>query len=292
MKYYVTIFPMMYQKETLNKLDENGVLISKIPYTKNFKYSLEFITSYALKNMEDYMDVGCREKVFNQVNWLVDNVDENGIWKHDFKLPFYNFKPPWVNGMGQGLAISLLIRAYQLTAKQEYLDIAKRAFTPFEKQIKDGGNIFIDRKRRSWIEECPVDPAPHILSGFIYSLFGVYDLYKIKIHQSAGELWHKSIETLERNLQEYDLGFWSKYDLISDCPSELGYHDIHIEQLRALYKLTDIKKFKEYADKWQRYKDSSFCVQKSKIKRGLFHIKKHGVGITRRYIEKKRWMNG
>jgi len=290
-KYYVKKFPIMFQKETLFRLDENGVLMAKIPYTKNYEYSLESITGFALKNVENYMDFDCRNKVLNQVNWLVENIDENGIWKNNFKLPFYNFNPPWVDGMGQGLAISLLIRAYQLTSNQEYLKTAIKAFSPFEKQIKDGGNLFIDKKRRVWIEECPVDPASHILNGFIYALFGVYDLYKIKQYDSARELWHKGIETLERNIDRYDLGFWSRHDLITEYPSEFGYHEIHIEQLKALYMLTDIKKFKKYADRWQEYYNSSFFRNKANIKRGIAHYKKHGaVGLARRYVEKKRWL--
>ena len=55
MKYYVKKFPLMFQKETLTKLDENGVLLSKIPYSQIFDYDLEYITSYALMNMEDYL---------------------------------------------------------------------------------------------------------------------------------------------------------------------------------------------------------------------------------------------
>jgi len=292
MKYYVTKFPLMYNKETLYKLDDRGVLLTKIPYTQDYNYSLESITSYALTNMEDFMNIDSREKFLNQVNWMVENINENGIWEQNFKLPYYKFNLPWVDGMGQGLAISSLIRAYQVTAKQEYLRAAKIAFSPFEKQIKTGGNLFVDKKRRIWIEECPVDPAPHILSGFIYALFGVYDLYSIKLHKSAGELWFNCIDTLERNLDKYDLGFWSRHNLIDEHPSEFGYHDIHIEQLRALYKLTEKQVFKKYADKWTEYQNSSFCRQKANIKRGIAHFRRHGtVGLARKYIEKKRWLN-
>ena len=292
MKYYVKKFPLDYVKETLYKLDNNGVLLTKIPYTQDYRKDLESITSYALTNMGNYMDIDCRTKVLNQVNWLVDNIDEEGTWKHSFKLPFYKMDKPWINGMGQGLAISSLIRAYQLTAEQKYIDTAKKAFNPFEKQIKDGGVIFTDPKRRIWIEECAIEPPPHILSGFIYALFGIYDLYTIKQHKLAKELWHNCINTLERNLPKYDLGFWSKYSLIDEHPAELGYHEIHIEQLKVLYELTDLHVFKEYSDKWQDCLNSSYCIQKSKIKRGMAHFKKHGTfGLIKRYLEKKRWMH-
>jgi len=289
-KYYVKKFPIMYKKETLYKLDNDGVLLTKIPYTENYEYSLESIAAFALKNMEEYMDFDCRKKVLNQVDWLVRNSKE-GVWQQNYKIPYYELKIPWVDGMGQGLAISALIRAYQLTSNQEYLTVAKQAFSPFEKKIKEGGNLFIDKRKKTWIEECPSIPPPHILSGFIYALFGIYDLYKIKLHKSACKIWYEGIETLERNIERYDLGFWSRHNLIDEYPAEFGYHEIHIEQLNALYELSEKKKFKEYAVKFDKYNNSLFCRRKSKIKRGMAHVKKHGLGITKKYIEKKRWMN-
>jgi len=291
MKYYVKQFPMMFKKETLYKLNEKGVLLTKIPYTEDYKYSLEAISEYALKNMEDYMNIECKQRVINQVNWLVENISEDGTWKQYYKLPYYKMEMPWVDGMGQGLAISALIRAYKLTANYDYLDTAKKAFNPFQKKIKDGGNLFIDNKRKTWIEECPSNPAPHILSGFMYALFGVYDLYKIKLHNSAGELWEKGINTLEKNIHRYDLGFWSKHNLIDEYPAEYGFHKIHIEQLKALYKLSEVKKFKEYYKKFEEYENSSFCKQKATVKRGFAHLKKHGLGIPNAYLRKKRWLN-
>ena len=31
MKYYIKQFPIMYQKETLHRLDDKGILLTKIP---------------------------------------------------------------------------------------------------------------------------------------------------------------------------------------------------------------------------------------------------------------------
>jgi hypothetical protein len=292
MKYYVKKLPLSFDKELLHKLDDNGILLSKIPYSQIYDYDLEAISSYALINMEDYMDAGCKKKMLDQVDWLVKNIDENGTWKQNFKIPFYKIDKPWTNGMGQGLAISALIRAYQLTADQKYLETAKKAFAPYEKEVKDGGLVCKDNKCY-WVEECPAEPFPHILNGFIYALFGAYDLHIIKMHKGAGEIWDKCIETLERNLPSYDLGYWSRYNLVDEHPSELIFHQMHIEQLKALYELTDKKIFKEYADKWQGYLNTPYYIHKARFKRVVAHFKKHGIlGAMKRYVEKRRWLSG
>jgi len=291
MKYYVKQFPLIF-KNNLYRLDENGVLLTKIPYSLEYHPSLEYITIYALENVENYMDVDCREKFLNQVNWLRNNIDEEGKWEQKFRLPYYNFGKSWISGMGQGLAISVLIRAYQLTADYNYLKTAKKAFKPFEKQIKDGGILYLDESKNVWIEECSVYPPPHTLNSFIYSLFGIYDLYKTTDSNDVAELWFKGVDTLRKNIKEYDSGYWSYHNLLTKHPAETMYHRIHIEQLEVLYKLTDKKIFKKYNDKFQEYLNSSSCMYKAKVNRGITHFKIHGtVGLIKRYVEKKRWQD-
>jgi len=289
MKYYVEQFPLVFENN-LYKLDGNGVLLTKIPYSQQYYPSLEYITVYALENIENYMDIDCRTKFLNQVNWLINNINDNGVWKQRFKLPYYNFEESWISGMGQGLALSVLIRAYQVTADNKYLKIAKQAFKPFTKRIKEGGILYIDSKKDIWIEECSVYPPPHTLNTFIYALFGIYDLYKITGNEEAKDLWFDGIETLKKHIKRYDTGYWSYHNLLTMHPAEQIFHEIHIEQLNALYKLTEHKIFRKYSEKFQEYLNKSSYIYKAKVKRGIVHFKTHGtIGLVKRYIEKRRW---
>ena len=50
-----------------------------------------------------------------------------------------------------------------------------RAFQSFQRPVSDGGVLVEDDRGHVWIEEYLVDPPSHILNGFIWALWGVYD---------------------------------------------------------------------------------------------------------------------
>ena len=56
-------------------------------------------------------------------------------------------------------------------------------------------------------------------------------------------------------LKKYDRKIWSNYDVKGTIASP-AYHDLHIMQLRLLYKLFSIREFEVYADKWEKYQNS------------------------------------
>jgi len=114
---------------------------------------------------------------------LVDNIKKDGTYKHNFVFPFYdNFPKPWVGGLAQGLAISALVQANNV-------EVAEKAFNGLQNNC-----IHVDGLGNTWIEEYPLAPPVKILNGFIYALFGVYDLYKKTGNEEAEELWKKGLE--------------------------------------------------------------------------------------------------
>jgi len=283
--------------ESVHRLDGNGVLMYKIPYTQEFNYYPVSITLYALGNFEMYLDTkdsNYRKSFLKQADWLVNNIKIRqkgfGVWEHNFVLPYYKFKMPWVHGMAQGLAISVLIRAYQLTSDKKYLNAAEKACKVFEVDIADGGVIFIDEKGNAWIEEYALLPPPHVLNGFIFALFGLYDFYRVTKDEDALKLFEMGTKTLEKNIEKYDTGYWSLYNLLDKHPAAKSYHELHIKQLNVLYNLTKQEIFNEYATRWEKYYRSSQNVRRAAIKRGLNHIKQYGItGSIRRYLLVKKW---
>ena len=130
----------------------------------------------------------------------------------------------------------------------------------------------------------------HILNGFIYSLFGVYDFYKASDNEKAKKTWDKGIQTLVNKLEKYDMdGEWSKYDLFEELPAQPFYHRVHVKQLKVLHSITEEPLFNEYAEKW---KDKKFtaklkqkCVQHAFMKYGI-------KGAFARNKQRKRWLRG
>jgi len=298
-KYYMDLEDEFHRPDQHDhKLDKKGVIINKIPYTNEWDYFPVAIAGYGLANFQKYRKTGFNKykKAFlQQASWLVDNItiknNDLGVWEHYFSLPFYDFKIPWVHGMAQGWGISLLLRAFEVTKKDFYLDTAKKAYRAFEVDIPNGGVRFVDDDGNVWLEEYAILPPPHVLNGFIYTLFGVYDFYIFTNSKKCLTLWKNCIKTLEKKLILYDTGYWSKYDLLSEIPATLDYQNLHVKQLQVLYKLTKNEVFSKFSMRWNKYLNNPINVKISLLMRGKKHLKKHGIGgCIKRYFERREWI--
>ena len=128
----------------------------------------------------------------------------------------------------------------------------------------NGGVKYIDEDGYMWFEEVIMKPATHILNGFIWALWGIHDYWLETKDVIAKDLFNKGVKTLKKNLYRYDNGFWSTYDLTKTKFPGIAswyYHNLHIAQLKIMYKLTNEKIFLEYAEKWEKYqKKFSFKI--------------------------------
>jgi len=300
-KYYTEMREELTRpNDPVHKLDNKGIIINKIPYTSIWDYFPVAIAGYGLANFQRYLDKNdekYKETFLKQADWLVNNItiknDNIGVWEHKFTLPYYDFKIPWIHGMAQGWGISALLRAYQVTDKDVYLEIAKNAYRSFEIDISYGGVRFFDEDHNIWLEEYALIPPPHVLNGFIFASFGVYDFYLFTKSKNTLDLWKKCIKTLAENLHCYDIGYWSVYDLMYNAPSTFSYHNLHIEQLEALYKITKEKKFIKFSERWREYLKKRINKGRVTIKREIIHIKRYGVReCTRRYLQQRKWQKG
>jgi len=194
-------------------------------------------------------------------DWLCDNLQPNPfgvkVWNHHFDWEYRTtLRSPWYSGLAQGQGISLLLRAYRETALSKYLKAAQEALSAFHNSTQKGGVSFTDPNGDLWIEEYVVDPPTHILNGFIWATWGIYDYWLATQETSARDLFERSVHTLLSNLQAYDFGFWSLYELSGTRLKMLAspfYHRLHIVQLRIMHKLTGEGEFARVADRWEAY---------------------------------------
>ena len=136
-------------------------------------------------------------------------------------------KSPWYSGLAQGQGLSVLIRAYKITSNEKYIIAAKKVFRSFQSEVDKGGVTFTDNNDNKWIEEYIVDPPTHILNGFIWSLWGIYDYYLITKNKSSFMLYNNYVKTLKINLESYDIGFWSLYEHSSTKLKMISSHFYH-----------------------------------------------------------------
>lgn len=205
---------------------------------------------------------------FHGADWFLNNQDSSGGWpsqvvfnKDRKKYPMAGeLRPGWYGAMCQGQAISVLVRAAQLSGDTKYLQAALQAVKVFSVPSDQGGvkAVFLDKY--PWYEEYPTNPPTFILNGFMYSLLGLYDLKSVSSSRQVSALFNTGIESLAAMLPLYDSGSSTFYDLrhftMKTAPkgARWDYHSTHINQLLTLYTVeTNFTIFRDTAERWRGY---------------------------------------
>lgn len=247
------------------------------------QYNPIAIAQYGLGNFNLFQNTGDpvrRARFLTAANWLVSNQERNAagflVWNHHFDWEYRTpLKAPWYSGLAQGQGISLLVRAYKSTGDSRYLAAATDAFQTFRVPLDKGGVTFTDEFGDTWFEEYIASPATHILNGFIWATWGVFDYYLATSDTTAQELFAKAITSLARNLETYDAGFWSMYEQSGTRMKMLSssfYHSLHIVQLTILYALTDEDIFRQFAERWDGYRREKRNRVRAAVHKSLFKL--------------------
>lgn len=221
-----------------------------------------------------------RRKFLAASNWLRTHLKKNGlgtwVWNHHFDWEYRTpLKHPWYSGLAQGQGISLLLRSFRETNDTSYLEAAQRAFLSFTRSTAEGGVTFTDSRGDLWIEEYIVSPPTHILNGFIWAVWGVYEYFLITRDPFARTIYEAGVRTLLNNIARYDLGFWSLYELSGTLLPMVAspfYHQLHIVQMRVMYFLTGEDLFRHYAERWESYSSSRGKRARALCYKGIFKL--------------------
>ena len=171
-------------------------------------------------------------------------------------------EPGWYSAMSQGQAISLLVRAYLKSNDKKYFVAAVEGTKPFNILSSEGGVLAQFAGKFNWYKEYPTVPSSFVLNGFIYSLFGLYDLQSItsgNISLAVKRLYTKDIRSLISLLPLYDTGSGSVYDLrhfslgIAPNIARWDEHTTHIMQLLWLGTIEEDLIFNKTAKRWISY---------------------------------------
>jgi hypothetical protein len=253
-------------------LDDDGIPMNKIvsgevvyfPITI-FQYALGLWDYYLLTNKEDY-----KNSFIKLSNWIVNAQRNDGSWDCFSVIGHSKYT---VSAMGQGEAISVLVRIYKMTMDSVYLEAARKAVKFMICEVKEGGTLIIEGKKYIF-EEYPnwKEKRVSVLNGWIFSLFGLYDYLKIDDNNHIRDIFNKSVLTLAHSLRYYDTGYWTYYDRIGRIASP-AYHELHISLLQALYEISGIETFKVYSDKWTCYKRIKRYRCKAIVKKAIQKLK-------------------
>lgn len=266
-----------YDSSGVPQLDYHGHI--------GLQYNPIAIAQYGLGNYNLYRrsagpDLDRRRKFFVAADWLCAHLEQNpqglAVWNHHFDWEYRNpLRAPWCSALAQGQGISVLVRAHTESGEARYLDAARRALACFEVSINAGGVAFTDESGDRWFEEYIVSPPTHILNGFIWAAWGVYDYFLATQDASAKELFSRAVRTLLHNLDRYDLGFWSLYEQSGTrlpMVASAFYHQLHIVQLRVMHRLTGEAAFARVADRWESYTHSHTNRTRALIYKSAFKL--------------------
>ena len=195
--------------------------------------------------------------------WIEEHATEDRlgqflVWPYTFPLRTPPVKPPWVSGMAQGQALSLLTRLFLKAPSPRTAEVARRAARSFCYSLGDGGVVSEMRSGALFIEEVAHDPAIQVLNGCLYGLFGLYEYVRVFDDAELRPVLAKCVRGVEEALPLFDMGWWSRYSLgLRWHMAPPYYHDVHIRQLEELAVRLERPDFDVYARRWDAYRQSA-----------------------------------
>jgi heparosan-N-sulfate-glucuronate 5-epimerase len=183
-------------------------------------------------------------------------VDDRGelLWRYEMPVPKYDLVPPWYSALAQAQAASVFVRAHLASGEDRFAELARRSIAPVLPGSPSG--LLASTPDGPVPEEAPTNPPSLILNGWIYALWGLWDVAVGLGDRPSRQLLDESVECLRRTLHRYDIGWWSRYSLYPHRLPDLAkpfYHRLHVDQLEVLHRLTGVDEFGEVARRFAAY---------------------------------------
>jgi len=236
---HINIKKWLQRKQRI--VDSEGILMQ----TK--KYHALTISVYGIISYYEFLetkDSTHYNNVINQYKYFCDTsklhfIDDNKGVGLPYTFNFHDLKAPWYSGMTQGVAISYLLRYYELTKNKEALQKVKQLVYFMLRPEEIGGAIGKTKEGFTFIEEYPNSKSkPQVLNGFINGLIGLHEylLYFPK-DTLARRVHDESYQAMVKTFKEYDKPNWTNYDRRnSSCSNHyIRYEMREIEQLNNIY---------------------------------------------------------
>ena len=189
--------------------------------------------------------------------WAALDMDGHGRFIHHQPMPHtYRIPAPWWSAMAQGLGVSLLVRTGMF-------DDAERAVGSL---LDPEHGLVVETEHGPVLQEYPADPAPDVLNGWMWALWGLYDISHAvpaagepgvgeATRSEAAVAFVRGIESLVAHLPAYETGRgWSTYDRYPHAIANVAspfYHRLHVTMLTATHQLAPRPRLQETAERWQ-----------------------------------------
>jgi hypothetical protein len=219
--------------------DANGIVYKTIDGRR--VYSPGNLASDGLRYVDGYVRTGdpayldravVRAKKLSSLSRLSGGAR---YFPYMFDYATENLKAPWYSAYSQGFALSLFVRLYRVTGNQVWADRARETAMSFRRlgRVTKPWVAYV-LNRRLWLEEYPSATPTHVLNGFNFALFGLYDYERLTRDPAARDLLRGALRTMRSFGTSFRVpGGISYYDLVHRT-RHAKYHLIHTWQLRSL----------------------------------------------------------
>ena len=175
-------------------------------------------------------------------------------WPYSVPVAKYRLRPPWHSAMAQGQVASVFVRAHLATGEERWRTLAREAVRPLLATATS--DLVTLTLAGPILEEAPSAPRSHILNGWIYALWGLWDVHVGLGDEGAGDRFAAGSRCLASLLERYDLGWWTRYSLYPHRVLDLAkpfYHRLHATQAAIMHRLTGLGEFAHAAERWPEY---------------------------------------
>tara|TARA_A100001011_G_scaffold400649_1_gene517155 strand:- start:12333 stop:13298 length:966 start_codon:yes stop_codon:yes gene_type:complete len=248
-----------YEKNIFNKKwkFENGIPLGI--YNNSWKANIEKRTHISALAEYFFALDPVRNKTQRQliVDFIINNLKEE-VSKEGFRYCYWptylseNSQDYFVHGMGQGQILSVLTRARIETNNSRLDDSIRKVGNSFKLQFGEK-NGFVDRSDGIILQEYPHLKTQNdaVLNGWVLSIIGLYDYIKAGFADPIiNQIFNESILTLKDKLPEYNIGYWTLYNLPSSYKNiaSAHYHGQHIVFLKVLGILLNDDEIRVFSD--------------------------------------------
>jgi heparosan-N-sulfate-glucuronate 5-epimerase len=182
------------------------------------------------------------------------SVPDGVRWPYALAVPKYGLRAPWFSAMAQGQAASVFVRAFLASGDERWRSLALDAVGPLV--VGRESDLVAFLPEGPVLQEVPGEPRAHVLNGWIYALWGLWDVHVGLDETNAGTRFRESADALAAILNRYDVGWWTRYSLYPHALADLAkpfYHRLHVTQMEAMARLTGRTEFDGAARRWRGY---------------------------------------
>jgi glycosyltransferase involved in cell wall biosynthesis len=238
------------------------------------------IAEQALIEWDAYLATGSephREAFLSQAVWLLEHATifagELAGWPVLTRLTTLPEPVPLLSASTQGLALSVLVRAYRLTSDEAFLQMAGRAARAFTLDIFDGGVSGPIGSEGLFFEEVAAYPAAHHLISCLIALCGLYDYLAVADDAAVAAHVQRCLSTLSTLAPVFDTGYWSRADLASRRLADAATHALHIALLKALAQASGVAAWAALAERWAGYQHSPRALLRRWLANKVGHLR-------------------